>query len=400
MHHDRHLGGRRQRPWTVAIADDDPRVREALVGLISTDPFFEVVGAAADAEEAVELANRCQADVVVVDVQLPKGSGTRVVRELSVLSPATRVLALSGYGDRKYVLQMLDAGAVGYMVKSADLDLLGALRAVTRGEHVLSNEITGQVLEELSHSRSSRPTLGAGRIADTIEARSFSVAFQPICRLADGTAVGVEALARLSPDAALPPDLWFGEAWAVGLGPDLELAVVGEALTRAQRRPEGTYLSVNVSPDVALDSRFSTLVDSVERPSDVVIELTEHQAVSDYDRLNKGLGALRESGVRVAVDDVGAGYASFRHVLELHPDIMKLDVSLTAEIEVDSSRRALAAGLVAVATELGATVVAEGIETLEQLACLTDLGVHHGQGFYLARPGPLDDAVQPPRALR
>lgn len=399
MHQDGQVE-RGRLPVSVAIADDDPRVREALVSLVSADPYFEVVGAAADAEQAVEMAHRRHPDIVVVDVQLPKGSGARVVRELSVLSPATRVLALSGYGDRKHVIQMLDAGAVGYMVKSADLDLLGALRAVSRGEHVLSHEITGQVLEELSQFRFGAPVLGAARIADTIETASFSVAFQPICRLADGIAVGVEALARLSPDASLPPDLWFGEAWAVGLGPDLELALIREALARARRRPQGTYLSLNLSPEVALDPRFSTLVNDMERPGDVVIELTEHYAVSDYDQLNERLDELRASGLRVAVDDVGAGYASFRHVLELHPDIMKLDVSLTAEIEIDASRRALAAGLVAVAAELGATVVAEGIETPAQLACLTDLGVQQGQGFYLARPGPFDLAVARRVAVR
>lgn len=382
-----------QRPVTVAIADDDARVRDALAALIAADPFFRLVGTASDAEEAIEVAQRLRADIVVADVQMPKGTGLRVVRELSVLSPTTRVIALSGYGDRKYVIQMLDAGAVGYMVKTARLDLLGALRAVSRGERVLSQEAAGHVIDELSQARCRPLGLDSGRIAQAIDTRDFSVAFQPIYSLHDGVTVGVEALARLSPDVDLPTELWFSEAWAVGLGPDLELAVLGEAVARARQRPPGTFLSVNVSPELAADGRFAALVTGPQRPHDLVIELTEHYAVTDYTGLHEQLGPLRRGGVRVAVDDLGAGYASCRHLIEMRPDMIKLDVSLTAEIDGDPARRATAAGLATVARELGAIVVAEGIETVEQLRCLTDLGVHHGQGYYLARPGPLEDAA-------
>lgn len=390
---------RTDRPVTVAIADDDPRVRQALARLVATDPRFAVVATAADAEEAVAAALAHQVDIAVVDVQMPRGTGLRVVRELSVLAPSIRVLALSGYGDRKYVIQMLDAGAVGYMVKSAELDLLGALHAVVRGERVLSHEVTGHVIAELSHSHFGAPRIGAGRIAEVLDARSFSVAFQPIFSLRNRTAVGVEALARLSPDPALPPDVWFAEAWAVGLGPDLELALVQRAIERSRRRPVGTFLSVNVSPEVAVDRSFAALVTRHGRPHDLVLELTEHTPVQDYDGLMARLDHLRRHGVRIAVDDVGAGYANFRHVLRLRPDIVKMDVSLTTEIDSDPSCRALAAGLVAVGNELRATVVAEGIETRSQLESLVALGVEHGQGYYLARPGRLEDAVRQDAAL-
>ena len=392
---------REERPphTRVAIADDDDRVRSALGRLVTTDPALELVGTAADAEEAIEIAHRHQADIMVVDVSMPKGSGLRVVRELSVLAPTTKVIALSGYGDRKHVMQMLDAGAIGYMVKSADLDLLGALHAVARGERVLSTEVTGHVLDELTDQRLGTATLDAKQIADMIDARSFSIAFQPIYSLGSGALVGVEALARLDPDVDLPPDLWFAEAWAVGLGHDLELTVVATALERSRHRPPGTYLSINLSPSVAMHRRFVDLIGD-DAPRDLVVELTEHYAVKDYEVLNEHLASLRAGGLRVAVDDVGAGYASFRHVLKLHPDVIKLDVSLTAGIDSDPSRRALAAGLVAVAGELGATVVAEGIETVAQLRCLTDLGVEHGQGFFLGRPGPLEQVLRTTATMR
>jgi EAL domain-containing protein (putative c-di-GMP-specific phosphodiesterase class I) len=148
-----------------------------------------------------------------------------------------------------------------------------------------------------------------------------------------------------------------------------------------------------------MDRGFAALVMEHGRPHDLVLELTEHTAVEDYAKLMTRLDHLRRRGVRIAVDDVGAGYANFRHVLRVRPDIIKLDVSLTTEIDRDPSCRALAAGLVAVATELRATVVAEGIETVDQLECLVALGVEHGQGYYLARPGRLEDAVVQRAAL-
>ncbi len=376
----------------MAIAEDDERVRSAMTELIDADAHFEVVAAAGDAQAAIEVGRQWQPDIMLLDVGLPKGSGVRAVHELAVLSPQTRVVALSGYADRKHVMQMLDAGAIGYLVKSPHLDLLGSLRAVTRGHSVLSSEVTGHLLEERANmARTMRGPrlLEHEEIRSTIDARSFAIAFQPIFSLRTGVAVGVEALARLSPGRGLSPDMWFAEARAAGLGVELELTVMSSALAIAHRRPEGLFLSVNASPGLVVDPGFLELVRRSGEAQQLVVEITEHDAVKDYAALQETLVQARQLGVMVAVDDVGAGYANFRHVLTLRPDLIKLDVALTAEIDADPSRRALAAGIVATARELGATVVAEGIETREQFDCLTAIGVEFGQGFFLARPGPL-----------
>ncbi len=119
-----------------------------------------------------------------------------------------------------------------------------------------------------------------------------------------------------------------------------------------------------------------------------MLEITEHEAVEDYDSLIDALQDLRAQGVRVAIDDAGAGFASMRHTLQIAPDIVKLDLSLTHGIDSDHARQALATALVSFAEEMGITIVAEGIETEAQLAKLIDLGVRYGQGFYLAEPAP------------
>jgi EAL domain-containing protein (putative c-di-GMP-specific phosphodiesterase class I) len=120
-----------------------------------------------------------------------------------------------------------------------------------------------------------------------------------------------------------------------------------------------------------------------------VIEITEHEPIADYPRLGASLAALRARGARVAIDDAGAGFASLRHTLQLAPDHVKLDISLTRSIDTDRARRAMASALISFADEMGMVIVAEGIETQRELDTLLELGVRFGQGYYLAEPGPL-----------
>jgi EAL domain-containing protein (putative c-di-GMP-specific phosphodiesterase class I) len=117
-----------------------------------------------------------------------------------------------------------------------------------------------------------------------------------------------------------------------------------------------------------------------------VVELTEHQAVEDYFSLGRSLDELRAHGVRVAIDDVGSGFSSFRHVTRVNPDILKLDRTLVCGIDDDPVRQSLASAIVSFARDVGAVVVSEGIESESELCCLKDLAVGCGQGFHLARP--------------
>ncbi len=121
----------------------------------------------------------------------------------------------------------------------------------------------------------------------------------------------------------------------------------------------------------------------------MVVEITEHEPVDDYDELARALERLRARGARIAIDDAGAGFASLRHTLQLEPDVIKLDISLTRRIDRERGKRALAKALISFAQEMGVDIVAEGIETEAELHTLLELGARYGQGFFLARPGPL-----------
>jgi EAL domain-containing protein (putative c-di-GMP-specific phosphodiesterase class I) len=226
------------------------------------------------------------------------------------------------------------------------------------------------------------------QIARLTDGEGLGVALQPIVDLDSGKVVGAEALARFK-DAdgePLPTESTFLDAHALDMGIELELAVIRLALRCEDRLPAGLYLALNVSPDVLAHADLEELVarDHDERP--LVVELTEHQPVEDYVELDEALTRLRGHGVRVAVDDVGSGFASFRHVTRVNPEILKLDRTLVCGIDEDPVRQSLAAAIVAFARDVGAIVVSEGIENQSELSCLMDLAVGCGQGFYLARP--------------
>ena len=228
------------------------------------------------------------------------------------------------------------------------------------------------------------------RIRVVLSERSLSTAFQPIVCLATNSVIGAEALSRFETEPARDPHQWFAQAASVGLGTRLELLAIEIALASAAEVPEHLYISVNASPTTCLDPRLIDLIAlSPVGPGRVVLELTEHDAVADYDRLGSALSSLRRMGVRLAVDDAGSGFASFQHIVRLLPDFMKLDRCIVAGLDASPAARALCAAVLAFAAGIGAQVIAEGIETRAELSAVTELGLKSAQGFYLGRPSLL-----------
>jgi diguanylate cyclase (GGDEF)-like protein/PAS domain S-box-containing protein len=225
------------------------------------------------------------------------------------------------------------------------------------------------------------------RVQAMLADRLLMTSFQPIVELATSRVMGVEALSRFVAEPGDLPEAWFTDATRVGMGPELELLAIATALTAAVDLPEYLYVSINVSPLTCLDHRVEDLIrQSGIDLARIVLELTEHTEVTDYKVLNETLQGLRRSGVKIAVDDAGAGFASGQHILKIRPDIIKIDRGLITGIDTDLGVRTLAAGMVAMADQIGATVTAEGIETRAELKCVTKLGILAGQGYLLGRP--------------
>jgi PAS domain S-box-containing protein len=220
----------------------------------------------------------------------------------------------------------------------------------------------------------------------------LTVVYQPIVRIADGRVGGIEALARFDAQPQHPPDVWFTEAEELGLGEQLEILAVRRAAVALGSLSSDQYLSLNVSAaTLCSDSVLRFLLEPGVPSERIVFELTEHAIVGDYDELADQLIKLRRLGARLAVDDAGAGYASLRHILRLRPDFIKLDRAVTTSVDSDPVRRALTAAMVAFAEEVGALLIAEGVERPEELEALASVGVPYAQGYLLGRPGPLGD---------
>ncbi|MBI3648990.1 MAG: EAL domain-containing protein [Actinobacteria bacterium] len=382
----------------MLIADDEPELRLALAELLLHEDGLELVGAAGDADEAIELATERRPHVALVDVKMPAGGGPKAARGILRASPETRVIALSAFEDRQTVLEMIRAGAVGYLAKgTAGEAIVNSIAQVARGGTSLSAGAMDDVVRELSSQLRREEIEVEGRVARMDRIRRFvsgkglSVVFQPILDLRTRSMVGTEALTRFDALLHRRPDEWFAEAHELELGVPLELAALRLAIEALPRLPElldGPYLSINCSHRVAMSAELAELL-SPHGPR-IVVEITEHERVEDYALLSAALDRLRATGVRIAIDDAGAGFASLRHTLQIAPDIVKVDISLTRDIDKDRAKRALTSALISFADELDMSIVAEGIETREELATLLELGVPFGQGFYLAKPEPLD----------
>lgn len=233
------------------------------------------------------------------------------------------------------------------------------------------------------------------RIESILDSRDLAIVFQPIWNIEENRPIGLECLSRFAGPPKRPPDAWFTEAAETGRAVDLELMAIRMALAAfaAAPLPVGIYVAVNASPATILSGGLPAALAGL--PADrIVLEITEHAHVEDYAALLAALQPLRHRGIRLAVDDAGAGYASLQHILHLRPDIIKLDMGLTRHIDLDPARRALAAALIKFSADTGSGIIAEGVETASELKTLRALGVEKAQGYFLGRPVPLADAVK------
>ncbi|MFL5910450.1 MAG: EAL domain-containing protein [Gaiellaceae bacterium] len=241
--------------------------------------------------------------------------------------------------------------------------------------------------EHVPHLRDESYDACVARIGGILRAEAIVPVFQPIVALDQGRVIAYEALARFPGDPAYGPDRWFADAWQVDLGIPLELLAVRAALSALPLLPRGTALCVNVSPETVATPGFrDALGDDAHR---VVAEITEHRRLDDATFRCK-LAPLREAGGRVAIDDFGAGHASLSQVLAVAPDWIKLDMSLTHQLDESPVARALAAAVVSFAAEVDVNVIAEGVEDAGQVTMLDALGIRYAQGHHFGRPAPLE----------
>lgn len=387
-------------PPDIVIVDDQSANVLLLERLLAGVSVKLAVHSFTDPEEALDHCRTALPSLILLDLHMPQMDGIAFMERLRDLVPRDvllPVLILTADVTAESKERALAAGARDFVTKPFDrtevllrvanlLEIRALHDRLSRHNAQLRAELDVRMAaeREADAERSAR----LRRINQALAPGGLAMAFQPVADITSGRIVGAEALARFAPEPCRPPDEWFREAESVGLGLDLELAAVAAALSQLDQLPADGFIAVNVSPSTAMTFQLRELL-SVAPPSRIVLEVTEHTKVEDYDALIVALEPLRAAGVRIAVDDTGAGYAGFQSLLRLRPDILKLDTTLTRGIDADPIRRALAAALVTFAAEIDAPLIAEGIEVNGELKTLRRIGIPWGQGYHLARPGPL-----------
>lgn len=233
----------------------------------------------------------------------------------------------------------------------------------------------------------------AREIREAMRMGGPKIVYQPLYTAMDRRLTAVECLSRFESAPERSPDQWFEMAHEVGLGQDLEMMAIKKALTSLDEFPTNVSITVNSSPELITTGKIHAALENIDLGR-VVLEITEHAEVPDYKAVTEALKPLRARGIKLAIDDAGAGYASMRHIVNMHPDLIKLDMSLTRDIDTDPNRRALAKAMISFARDIGSHITAEGVETEGELEMLKKLGVDKVQGFYLSRPVSLDEAIR------
>lgn len=359
---------------SIMAIDPDGGVTPLAIGGMSA--FNEIVGRPLSPDEAASLRARWNDSPWTEEID-PDAYGERV----------GRLVRESGLRLSCYVPITEQGRPVGLLAASSRCDAEAEVSrdgrlALAREFGAIARAVLGSGLAE-RHERA----VARQHLQTVLADGGYRPVFQPVVDLRRRDIIGYEALTRFAD--GVRPDLRFADARRVGLGLQLEEATLIAALAAADELPHSAWLSINASPDLLLDAgRLARVLAGARRM--VVIEITEHVAIDDYDALRRALRSIG-SNVRVAIDDAGAGFASFRHVLELEPDFVKLDADLVRGVENDTSRQALVVGMRYFAQQTGSTLIAEGVETEAERAMLGELGIRFGQGYLFARPMPVSE---------
>ncbi len=348
-----------------------------------------------------------------VEARLPRLRG-RDLKARAMAGPFIERLDPTDEGDdavQRYLVNLREAGitAMAHVPIGVDDRVTWVISVGRAGEADSASRELREVLPVLSDAaavaaivlaptlRDVQATARARREVETILGRHhFRPVFQPVMAVDGRKVIGYEALTRFA--SGVSPDLVFATAGTVGLSEELELACIRAAVTDSRGLECGhAWLSLNISPEVLVASTRALTRIALDADRPLVLELTEHMVIDDYGPVREALGQLK-SHYKLAVDDVGSGFASLRHILELAPEFVKLDISLVHEIDQDPGRQAMVAGLAAFAERAGCELIAEGVESASELAELRALGVTHAQGYLLGRPAP-SSLKAPDRAI-
>ena len=362
----------------VLVVDDDPAfakfLQRALLDMVRS------LAVANDAKEALQRLATQEYDVVVSDVQMPGMTGHDLIRAARAQDLDLPIILVTGAPSVEGAASALEVGAFRYLSKPIDIPRL--------------RECVGRAfaMRELARTKGGLVTTAARSELEVAFRRALStlkMVYQPIVDVTTKEPAGYEALMRPNDPTLASPPAMLDAAEKLGalhlLGRRIRNLVAGEI------ERSGTYRNVFVnlhSADLADEDLYDPASPLTRQAPRVVLELTERASLEGVADLEKRLERLRALGYRLAVDDLGAGYAGLSYFASIHPELVKIDMSLVRDIDHDPVRQRVVSSLVSLAVGLGMEVVGEGVETVAERDMMVRLGCHYLQGYALARPGP------------
>lgn len=370
----------------VLLVDDDPDVLRAFRRALSTKGHRVVCANAGT--KVPELIRHQDFDAIVSDVGMAGLDGFGVLCEAHAHDPDLPVVLVTGGGSLDSAIRALDLGAHRFLLKPLDPEVLtSAVRAaVAHRREALAARRARELAAEMERAAAER-----ARLSDdlSLAMEGMWMAFQPIVHGSGRGLYGYEALVRSAHSPLARPEEILKAAEQLGRLGELGQAIHARVARAARGAPEGAAILVNLHPwDLRSESLLapgSPLADIADR---VVLEITERASLENVSELRPRIDALRRQGFRIAVDDLGAGYAGLTCVADLAPDIVKIDMSLVRGVDGDPTRRRLVRAITDLSAELGIRTVAEGVETVAERDVLAEMGCDLMQGFLFARPAP------------
>lgn len=377
------MDGKMAESAKILVVDDDEMVASATSRLIAREGHS--VETLRDPLEALARLARGDLDVVVSDISMPGLSGLELLRRIRAADDDVPVVFLTGMPRIEDAMEAMEYGAFRYLTKPVVRDaLVSALADALKWRRLTRIAAAGPTARRREELESSF----AGALA------SLRMVYQPIVAVRSRRAFGYEALMRSS-EAALPsPPAVLDAAEKLGSLHVLGRQVRDLVAAQADAGPFEHVFFVNLhSADLADPALYDVTGPLARHARSVVLELTERASLEGIGDVEKRLQSLREMGYRLAVDDLGAGYAGLSYFARVRPDVVKIDMSLVRDVDSDPVRRGVVGAICELARTLDMIVVAEGIETQAELECVAELGAQLVQGYFIARPGPAYPAI-------
>ena len=372
----------------VLVVDDDRVLRQLCKRTLEAEGWE--VSIAADGAEAIEKAaeRRDQLDCIVSDVHMPGVDGFELLGRMRESDEDVPVLLMTGDPSFEGAVHALEGGAVCYLTKPFSPEALAEAVARASRRHGVSRmrRRAMALLAQMGDSSPEDRTELEARFARALA--GLWMAFQPIVETRSGGGFAYEALLRTEEESLRRPDLFLGVAERLGRIQEIGRAVRAAVALRAPDGPPGALLFVNVHGlELNDEDLYSPAAPLTRIAGRVVLEITERVALDGVADASARIAMLRRLGFRIAVDDLGAGYAGLASLAALEPEIVKLDMSLVRGIEAHPTKRRVVGAMATLTRELGARVVAEGVETLAERTAVEEAGVDLLQGYLIGRPG-------------